>query len=169
MAGTSSVGIVGAGLIGRSWAHVFARAGWQVRVWDPSAAQRDAAAARIAASLGELEAHGLVDDAAAASARVEIVDTLAAAVRDASYVQESGPETLDAKRATFAALDAAAPPDACSRRRRRRSSPRGSPKASPGGRAAWSPIRSIRRTWCRWSSCAARPGPTPRRRRAPAP
>lgn len=102
-------GIVGAGLIGRSWAHVFARGGWQVRVWDPSEAQRDVAAALIAASLHELQAHGLVDDAAAAAARVEIVATLEEAVREAEYVQESGPETLEAKRATFAALDAAAP------------------------------------------------------------
>ena len=31
--------IVGAGLIGRSWAVVFARAGWTVRLTDPSAAR----------------------------------------------------------------------------------------------------------------------------------
>jgi L-gulonate 3-dehydrogenase len=102
-------GIVGAGLIGCSWAHVFARAGWHVRVWDPSAAQRDAAAGRIETSLQDLEAHGLVSDAAAASARVRVVERLEDAVRSAEYVQESGPETLQAKRDTFAALDAAAP------------------------------------------------------------
>jgi 3-hydroxyacyl-CoA dehydrogenase len=104
-----TVGIVGAGLIGRSWANVFARAGWQVRVWDPSAAQREAAHAQIAQSLNDLESHGLVVDASAAAARVHIVATLEDAVREAHYVQESGPETLEAKRATFAALDAAAP------------------------------------------------------------
>ncbi|HEX6362083.1 MAG TPA: 3-hydroxyacyl-CoA dehydrogenase [Albitalea sp.] len=107
----SVAGIVGAGLIGRSWAHVFARAGWQVRVWDPSAAQRDVAQALIAQSLRELARHGLVEDADAAAARVQVVDTLAAAVQDARYVQESGPETLEAKRTTFEALDAAAPAD----------------------------------------------------------
>ena len=104
-----TVGIVGAGLIGRSWANVFARAGWQVQVWDPSAAQRDAAQAQIAQSLHELEAHGLVQDAAGAAARVQVVATLEEAVAGAAYVQESGPETLEAKRSTFAALDAAAP------------------------------------------------------------
>jgi 3-hydroxyacyl-CoA dehydrogenase len=102
-------GIVGAGLIGCSWAHVFARSGWQVRVWDPIAAQRDAAAGRIASSLQDLQAHGLVGDAAAAAARVRIVERLEDAVVGAEYVQESGPETLQAKRDTFAALDAAAP------------------------------------------------------------
>jgi len=105
-----TAGIVGAGLIGRSWAHVFARAGWQVRVWDPVPAQREAAPALVARSLHELQAHGLVDDAAAAAARVQVVATLEEAVQAAEYVQESGPETLAAKRATFAALDAAAPP-----------------------------------------------------------
>ena len=95
-----TVGIVGAGLIGRSWANVFARTGWQVQVWDPSAAQRDAAQAQIAQSLHELEAHGLVQDAAGAAARVQVVATLDDAVAGAAYVQESGPETLEAKRST---------------------------------------------------------------------
>ena len=104
-----TVGIVGAGLIGRSWANVFARAGWQVQVWDPSAAQRETAQAQIAQSLHELEAHGLVQDAAGAAARVQVVATLDDAVAGAAYVQESGPETLEAKRSTYAALDAAAP------------------------------------------------------------
>jgi 3-hydroxyacyl-CoA dehydrogenase len=34
------IAIVGAGLIGRAWANVFARAGWNVRVWDPDMKQR---------------------------------------------------------------------------------------------------------------------------------
>jgi L-gulonate 3-dehydrogenase len=106
---TSSVGIVGAGLIGCAWANVFARAGWQVQVWDPSTAQRDAAHAQVAQSLHELQSHGLVHDAAGAAARVRVVATLEEAVHAADYVQENGPETLEAKRSTFAALDAAAP------------------------------------------------------------
>ncbi|MEO5844047.1 MAG: 3-hydroxyacyl-CoA dehydrogenase [Caldimonas sp.] len=103
------VGIVGAGLIGRAWAHVFARAGWQVAVWDPAAAQRERAVGEIGLSLHELHRHGLVDDPQAALARVRIAATLEDAVGDAAYVQESGPETLAAKLETFAALDAAAP------------------------------------------------------------
>jgi L-gulonate 3-dehydrogenase len=107
---TRTVAIIGAGLIGRSWANVFARAGWQVRVWDLSVEQRETAHGQIALSLRELEAHGLVSDARAAAARVQIVATLKEAVRGADYVQESGPETLEVKLAIFAALDAAAPP-----------------------------------------------------------
>lgn len=102
--------IVGAGLIGCSWANVFARAGWDVRVWDPLAAQRAAAPGRIAASLEELARHGLVADAGAAAARVSVCDTLAAALEGSEFVQESGPETLETKRDTFAQMDAIAPP-----------------------------------------------------------
>jgi len=106
------VAIVGAGLIGCSWAHVFARAGWQVRLWDPVAAQREAAPQRIAASLADVERFGLVQDAAAAARRVAVAPTLEEAVAVADYVQESGPETPEAKRETFARLDVAARPDA---------------------------------------------------------
>ena len=44
----ATVGIVGAGLIGCSWANVFARAGWQVQVWDPVDVQRDGGVAATA-------------------------------------------------------------------------------------------------------------------------
>jgi 3-hydroxyacyl-CoA dehydrogenase len=101
-------GIVGAGLIGRSWANIFARSGWRVQVWDPLAEQRAAAKEQIARSLHELARHGLVDDADAAAQRIEVVTQLADAVRGAEYVQESGPENLETKLATFAELDAAA-------------------------------------------------------------
>ncbi len=104
---TQIVAIIGAGLIGRSWANVFARAGWRVQVWDPSAEQRELAQGQIALSLRELEAHGLVADAKAAAANVHVLHTLKEAVHGADYVQESGPESVEVKLATFAALDAA--------------------------------------------------------------
>ena len=43
-----TVGLVGVGLIGRAWANVFARAGWDVRLWDPDAAALAAAPELIA-------------------------------------------------------------------------------------------------------------------------
>jgi 3-hydroxyacyl-CoA dehydrogenase len=104
--------IVGAGLIGRAWAHVFARAGWEVRVWDPAPQQRESAAALIDRSLHDLARHGLVADPVSAAKRVVVVPTLAEAVAAVDYVQESGPETLEVKIATFAELDALAPADA---------------------------------------------------------
>jgi len=106
---TETIAIVGAGLIGCSWANVFARAGWRVLVWDPSADQRASAHGRIARCLADLQAHELVQDATAAAARVQITARLEDAVHAADYVQESGPEVLEVKRETFAALDAIAP------------------------------------------------------------
>jgi len=107
----TKVGIIGAGLIGRAWAHVFARGGCEVRLWDPSARQRDAAVQWVATSLDDLARHGLVGDPVAAAKRVTATGTLEEAVAVADYVQESGPEVVDVKRATFAALDAAVRPD----------------------------------------------------------
>lgn len=107
-----TIGMVGVGLIGRAWANVFARAGWDVRLWDPDAAALEAAPALIAASLHDVARHGLAKDPAAAAQRLYAATSLEDAVRGASFVQESGPERLDVKRDVFARLDAAAPPDA---------------------------------------------------------
>src|SRR3954471_9697658 len=96
--------IVGAGLIGRSWALVFARAGWDVRLTDPSAEALAAAPDLIRQALDDLKTHGLVDDPAAAAARVTPAASLAE-VTEADLVQENGPETVEAKRAIFADLD----------------------------------------------------------------
>ena len=105
------VAIVGSGLIGRAWANVFARAGWQARLWDPEPAVRATAVGFVADSLAELARHGLVTEPAAAAARVSACDSLEDAVADADFVQENGPEVIEAKIETFARLDRAARPD----------------------------------------------------------
>lgn len=105
-----TVGIVGSGLIGRSWANVFARGGWSVVLWDPVAAVRASAVSQIETSLRELQEFGLVDDADAAVKRIRVAETLEEAVSVADFVQESGPETLEAKVDIFARMDAAAKP-----------------------------------------------------------
>lgn len=104
--------IIGAGLIGRAWAMVFARAGWTVHLYDATAGQVSAAQDFIAASLQEQQALGLVDDAGAASARILPAASLAAAVGGAAWVQENLPEVLALKQEVFAALDRAAAPTA---------------------------------------------------------
>lgn len=106
------VAIVGAGLIGRSWAMVFARSGWEAAIYDPVEGAAEAAHALCRTGLENLEAHGLCDDAAAAFARISVAPSLEAAVDGARHVQENAPERLDLKRALFADLDRAAAPDA---------------------------------------------------------
>ena len=107
-----TIAVIGAGLVGRAWAMVFARAGWSVRVHDRDAAQLRAAQSYIATSLGEQAEFGLVADPGAARARASYVAALDEALAGVDWVQESLPETLEAKREAFAAFDRLAPADA---------------------------------------------------------
>lgn len=107
-----TVGIIGTGLIGRAWANVFARAGWDVRLWDPDKDALAAAPALIEEALHDVARHGLAEDAAAAAKRITPAASLDEAVRDVAFVQESGPERVEVKLDVFARLDAAAPPSA---------------------------------------------------------
>jgi 3-hydroxyacyl-CoA dehydrogenase len=106
------VAIVGAGLIGRAWAAIFARAGWNVRLTDPHGATLDAAPGFIREELNALARHGLAGDPAGAAARISVAAGLAEALKGVGFVQENGPEDVDSKRAIFAELDRLAPPEA---------------------------------------------------------
>ena len=152
--------IIGAGLIGRAWAMVFARAGWRVRLYDNVPAQLDLARAHIAASLDEQQSAGLVDDAKQAIARIAMTPRIEDALAGVDWVQENLPEVLDIKRESLSRAGCAgAAQGSAWRVQRQRFLHRSSPRLSPGARAAWSRIRSIRRTSFRWSNCAARRGP----------
>jgi L-gulonate 3-dehydrogenase len=106
------VGIIGAGLIGRAWALVFARAGCRVAFWDGDPEAIAPALACIRDRLTDLRDAGLADDPNAALARIRPVTTLVEALEGATYVQESLPETVEMKRSIFAEMDALAPPSA---------------------------------------------------------
>jgi len=105
-----TVGLVGVGLIGRAWANVFSRAGWDVKCWDANPEATANAPKLVAGALKDLARHGLVPDPDAAAKRVRAVATLAEAVSGVDLVQESGPETVEAKIAIWQELDAAAAP-----------------------------------------------------------
>ena len=82
------VAIVGAGVIGVSWARLFARAGWEVRLTDPRSDLQD------------------VVDTQLAGLPVTVAADLAAAASGADFVQESGPERVQLKQEMFATLAA---------------------------------------------------------------
>ena len=105
-----SVAIVGVGLIGRAWAAIFARAGWNVRLTDPHQATLKAAPGLIRDELRALARHGLADDPDGAAARLSIAASLKGAVEGVEFVQENGPEIVEQKIAIFAELDKLAPP-----------------------------------------------------------
>jgi len=106
---SSTAAMVGAGLIGRSWAMVFARAGWHVRLYDSVATQLASAREHIESGLAEQQAYGLASDAAAACARIEYVADLEQALKDVDWVQENAPEVLDVKRTVYPRIDRATP------------------------------------------------------------
>jgi 3-hydroxyacyl-CoA dehydrogenase len=105
------IAIIGAGLIGRAWAMVFARAGHPVTLWDSDPAAVPRAVKLIEDGLDELKSFGLIDEApATVAARLGGAPTLADAVREADYVQESTAENLEIKQSVYRQLDAAAKP-----------------------------------------------------------
>jgi carnitine 3-dehydrogenase len=100
-----TVGVVGTGAIGASWAALVLSRGLRVVATDPAPGAEARLRDSVAARLGEL---GLPLD----ERRLDFTDDLRAVARAADLVLESGPERLDLKRTLFAALDEAARPDA---------------------------------------------------------
>ena len=90
-----TVAVVGTGVIGRSWAQLFARKGCETRLYDRDPEQLAKAVSWIDEDL---------------RSRISLHDSLDLALQGADYVQESGPEKLDVKQALYRELDAAAAP-----------------------------------------------------------
>lgn len=109
---TERFAVIGSGLIGRAWAIVFARAGREVRLWDMSDAALQDAGVRLGENLKDLEAQGLIPDAAAARARVTLAGSLEEALNGATWMQESVAEKAEIKAELFARAAAVAGPDA---------------------------------------------------------
>lgn len=106
------IAIVGAGLIGRAWAIVFARAGCAVTIYDAAPDALAGCIKLLRENISDLAQHGLISEAPeVVLARISTVATLAAALDGAVLVQESIRETVEAKLTIFAEMDALAAPD----------------------------------------------------------
>jgi carnitine 3-dehydrogenase len=98
------VAIVGAGLIGVSWAALFTAGGIDVTVWDPNEAALDAFRPRMAAARKQLAQLGL-----RGRGKLKLMRRLSAAVKGADLVQENAPEKIELKRRLYADIFVAAP------------------------------------------------------------
>ena len=109
----AKIAIVGCGLIGRSWAISFARAGFEVGIYDSDPEAPRCALKHIAATLGDLATGGLLGDQPydAVLSRVRQAFGLEDALDGAVFVQESTREEVETKRRVFATLDAIAAPE----------------------------------------------------------
>lgn len=103
------IGIIGCGLIGRGWAIVFARAGYEALLYDSQPGAVALALAAIEGNLNDLERLGLIPKAAAVRARMHACATLEAALEGVTFAQESIPEDRGLKAEIFRRMDAAAP------------------------------------------------------------
>jgi L-gulonate 3-dehydrogenase len=100
------VAVIGTGRIGRAWAIVFARAGFDVRLHDADHAMLAGAIPAIRDSVSDLREYGLVDEPEELIvSRVSTCETLANAVDDVDLVQENIAEIVEVKRTLFAKLD----------------------------------------------------------------
>ncbi len=107
-----TVAIVGAGLVGSAWTINFALAGLNVRVFDGDAGRRGEVLGHVRSNLADMAAVGLAKDIDAALKRVTVCTTLADAVGDADYIQESVFERVDVKTAIAREIGAAMRKDA---------------------------------------------------------
>src|ERR671933_494913 len=100
------VAVIGAGLIGRAWAIVFARAGHPVALYDVDAGATERSLEQIGSSARGL----IVEPAESVIGRVQLASTLQHALAGAALVQENVRETLEDKMAIFGEMDGLASP-----------------------------------------------------------
>ncbi|MDX6350393.1 MAG: carnitine 3-dehydrogenase [Streptomyces sp.] len=103
-----TVAVVGTGVIGGGWAAHFLRMGYDVVAYDPGPGAEDRLNALVDGAWPALERLGLAEGAR--RDRLRFAATLAEAVGQADFVQESTPERLEAKIRVLAEIDEAAPP-----------------------------------------------------------
>lgn len=110
----NKIAIVGCGLVGGSWALVFARAGLDVVLHDPSPASIATALDFVRTTAPVLAAKGLLNGQTPEQVlgRLRSTGSLAEAVADADHIQESAPERLPIKQALYRELAPLAKPDA---------------------------------------------------------
>ncbi len=105
----STVGIIGAGTIGSSWAVYFLAQGLKVRCWDPMVGYADNVSAFVARAWPLMEELGLGEGAALDNLRC--FDRIGEALDGVGFVQESGPEDPEIKARLMAEIDRDTAPD----------------------------------------------------------
>lgn len=105
------IGIVGRGLIGSSWALVFARSGHLVRIWLRNEADGQTAMEAIEKARSVLVGTGLEGDEATLT-RISVHASFDEALEGVDYVQESVLEDISLKQDILSRIEAAAPASA---------------------------------------------------------
>ena len=107
------VAIIGMGLVGRSWAVDFARAGARVALWDAMDGVVETSLSQIRQLVSDMDGAGLLNETPEAIlSRINPCSTLSEALSGADYIQENTPERIEIKYDVLAAIEANAQPDA---------------------------------------------------------
>ncbi|KAF6376068.1 crystallin lambda 1 [Rhinolophus ferrumequinum] len=100
--------IVGSGLIGRSWAMLFASGGFKVKLYDIEQQQITNALENIRKEIKLLEQLGALKGTLSAEQQLSLItgcSNIQEAVEGAMHIQECVPENLEVKKEIFAQLD----------------------------------------------------------------
>ena len=107
------VAIIGMGLIGRSWAVDFARAGARVALWDAMDGVVETSLSQIRQLVSDMDGAELLNETPEVIlSRINPCSTLSDALSGADYIQENTPERIEIKHDVLAAIEANAQPDA---------------------------------------------------------
>ncbi|MER9613194.1 3-hydroxyacyl-CoA dehydrogenase NAD-binding domain-containing protein [Mesorhizobium sp. M0312] len=106
----SKVTCIGGGMIGAGWAAHFMRAGLEVVVFDPAAERETFLREYLAKAMPSLAKLGMAPGAS--PTRVHFTTNMEEALKETDFVQESGPENIDAKIKLIGEIDALTAPDA---------------------------------------------------------
>src|SRR5258707_3950010 len=104
------IAIVGTGTIGASWATHYLARGFDVTATDPAPGAEAALRSYVEGAWEGASTLGLAPGASID--RLKFTSDLAAALSDADFVQENGPERPELKVKLFADIDDATPPEA---------------------------------------------------------
>ncbi|MBP2652807.1 MAG: 3-hydroxyacyl-CoA dehydrogenase [Firmicutes bacterium] len=107
------VACIGAGVIGSSWATNFALRGYPVCIYDIGQDPLAVAKKNVASNIAFLLDKGIVnkEEAAKAEQRVSYTTSIEEAVKDAQFIQESGPERYEIKRSVVVEIEKYTAPD----------------------------------------------------------
>eukprot|EP00057_Strongylocentrotus_purpuratus_P034222 XP_794386.1 PREDICTED: lambda-crystallin homolog [Strongylocentrotus purpuratus] len=105
---SQKIGIVGSGLIGRSWAMIFASAGFSVTIFDIEPSQVSNALKLIKSQLEELSESGMLRGTLSVEAQFALIkgsNSMEEALAGASFVQECVFEKLEVKQKVFSEME----------------------------------------------------------------
>ncbi|MET1028760.1 MAG: 3-hydroxyacyl-CoA dehydrogenase NAD-binding domain-containing protein [Dongiaceae bacterium] len=106
--GKYTIAVIGCGLIGASWAALFAKAGGdRVLAWDPDDDACRSFPQRFEKAVGQLRELGHTE-----TGSVTLAASLSEAVGEADWIQENAPESIDIKSALYSEIEQAASPRA---------------------------------------------------------